>query len=74
MANRGVLSSVQGHFISIESGTKRCYYKNSERNHTKYVNIQKGIGDMMSGALIQTSAVRMNDEAEKKKSEFIYRL
>jgi len=32
----------------------------------KYVNVQKGVGDMMIGALIETSARRLRDEAENE--------
>ena len=32
----------------------------------KYENVQKGVGDMMSGALIETSARRLKNEAENE--------
>lgn len=32
----------------------------------KYQNVQKGVGDMMRGALIETSARRLKNEAEKE--------
>lgn len=32
----------------------------------KYKNVQKGVGDMMSGALIETSARRLKNEAENE--------
>ena len=32
----------------------------------KYVNVQKGVGDIMSGALIETSARRLKNEAENE--------
>lgn len=32
----------------------------------KYENVQKGVGDMMGGALIETSARRLRDEAENE--------
>lgn len=33
----------------------------------KYENVQKGVGDMMSGALIETNARRLKNEAENEK-------
>ncbi len=32
----------------------------------KYENVQKGVGDMMRGALIETSARRLKNEAENE--------
>ena len=32
----------------------------------KYVNVQKGVGDIMGGALIETSARRLKNEAENE--------
>ena len=32
----------------------------------KYENVQKGVGDIMGGALIETSARRLKNEANKK--------
>ncbi len=32
----------------------------------KYENVQKSVGDMMSGALIETSARRLKNEAENE--------
>ena len=32
----------------------------------KYENVQKGVGDMMRGALIETSARRLKNEAESE--------
>ncbi len=32
----------------------------------KYENVQKGVGDMMSGALIETNARRLKSEAENE--------
>ncbi len=32
----------------------------------KYENVRKGVGDIMSGALIKTEARRLRDEAKKE--------
>ena len=32
----------------------------------KYENVQKGVGDIMGGALIETSAIKLKNEANKE--------